>query len=68
MYNGRMLIHLAPYLKQRRINEFKRLSRFFRQQGCTYFEAARFAKQTLSFPPFCKAQVIPYGPPSNLPH
>lgn len=62
-----MVIDLVPHLRRRRIAEFVRLSRYFRQQGCSYREAAEFAKQTLRFGHY-NAKVIPYGPSSDLPH
>jgi hypothetical protein len=63
-----MLIDIAPYLRKRRRAKFVWMSRYFRQQGFTFMEAARFAKASLSFTPQRNAQVIPYGPPSDLPH
>ena len=63
-----MVIHLAPYLRKQHRIKFARMSAYFRQQGFTFFEAARFARASLSFVPTLDAQVIPYGPPSDLPH
>jgi hypothetical protein len=67
VYNRRMVIELAPYLRKRRNAAFIALSRYFREQGCSFSEAARFAKQTMAFGHH-NAKVIPYGSPPDLPH
>lgn len=68
MYNVHMLIDLAPYRRRLRFKMFMRLCAYYRRDGCTKMEAARFARQTLDISPPRRAKIYHYGQTSNLSH